>query len=84
MLCLEGIEHPKQLHGKIMEANRTSRNGFFGACHRKLWQETANAMNIGCSVSLYHVSFVPPVTQGMEIWEGGIAVSERGTRVTEL
>lgn len=41
-------------------------------------------MNIGCSVSLYHVSFVPPVTQGMEIWEGGIAVSERGTRVTEL
>lgn len=59
MLCQEGIEHPKQLHGKIMEANGTLRNGFFWACHRKLRQETANAMNITCSVSLYHVSFVP-------------------------
>ena len=32
VLCQEGIKHPMQLYGKIMEASWTSSNGFLCAC----------------------------------------------------
>lgn len=80
----EGIEHPKQLHGKIMEANWTLRNGYFWACNRKLCQETANAMNITCSVPLYHDYFVPLLS--LKEWRNGKEElqSAKGEPVTEL
>lgn len=64
VLCQAGTDHPKQLHGKIMKANRTFKNAFFLSL-----QESANAMNIGYSFSLYRVSFVPLLS--LKEWRNG-------------
>lgn len=85
MLCQEGIECPKQLHGKVMEANGTLRNGFFLSLLQK-----ASAGDCQCHEHNMFCFLVPcffctsPVPQGKDKWGGGIAVSKRATRVTEL